>query len=124
MTKLDDDLRARLSAADEEFLTDLENGQGFFAQLWATFKGPQGWLGIAVMLVAFTLVGLSFWFVWEAFHAESSKIATLWMGGAIIGITGQGILRLFLTSRMHMLVVMRELKRIELRLVKLDERLV
>jgi len=70
MSKLDDDLRARLSAADEEFLADLEQGQGFFSQLFATFKGPQGWIGIMIMLVAFTLVGLSFWFVWEAFHAE------------------------------------------------------
>ena len=124
MTKIDDDLRARLSAADEEFLADLENGDGFFTQLFATLKGPQGWIGIMILAVAFTLVALSAWFVWEAFHAENVKHTVLWMGGGIGGLIGQGILRLFLTSRMHMLAMMRELKRIELRLVKLDERLV
>ena len=123
MTNLDDELRARLSAADEEFLADLESEQGFFEQLRATFKGRQAWVGIMIVLVSFTLVGLSFWFIWEAFHATSPKIVVLWMGGAILGFTGQGILRLFLTSRMHMLAVIRELKRVELRLIKLDERL-
>lgn len=123
MTKLDDDLRARLSKADEEFLADLESGRGFFTQLGATLKGPQGWVGIMILAVAFMLVSLSAWFVWEAFQTENVKHTVLWMGGAILGITGQGILRLFLTSRMHMLAMMRELKRIELRLVKLDERL-
>ena len=123
MTKLDDELRARLSAADEEFLADLESGQGFFSQLRATLTGPQGWIGIMILAVAFTLVALSAWFVWEAFHTENVKHSVLWMGGAILGITGQGILRLFLTSRMHMLAMMRELKQIELRLIKLDERL-
>ena len=123
MTKLDDDLRARLSAADEEFLADLENGDGFFTQLFATFKGPQGWVGIMVMLTALIIVGISFWFAWEAFRAESTKMVTLWASGAVAGLIGQGILRLFLTSRMHMLAMMREMKRIELRLIKLDERL-
>ena len=123
MTKIDDDLRARLSAADEEFLADLENGDGFFAQLFATFKGPQGWVGIMVMLTALIIAGISFWFIWEAFRAESTKMVTLWACGAVGGLIGQGLLRIFLMSRMHMLAMMRELKRIELRLIKLDERL-
>ena len=123
MTKPDDDLRARLNAGDEEFLMDLENGEGFFTQLLATFRGPQAWVGIMIMLVAFTLLGLSGWFIWEAFQAESAKLTILWMGGAILGITGQGILRLFLASRMHMLATMRAIKKIELRLIKLDERI-
>ena len=123
MTKIDDDLRARLSAADEEFLADLENGDGFFTQLFATFKGPQGWVGIMVMLTALIIAGISFWFIWEAFRAESTKMVTLWACGAVGGLIGQGLLRIFLMSRMHMLAMMRELKRIELRLIKLDERL-
>ncbi len=123
MTKIDDDLRARLSAADEEFLADLESGQGFFAQLFATFKGPQGWVGIMVMIAAFIILALSVWCVWEAFHATRDRETILWISGAVGGLIGQGLLRLFLTSRMHMLAMMRELKRIELRLVKLDERL-
>ena len=123
MTKIDDDLRARLSAADEEFLADLESGQGFFAQLFATFKGPQGWVGIMVMIAAFIILALSVWCVWGAFHATRDRETILWISGAVGGLIGQGLLRLFLTSRMHMLAMMRELKRIELRLVKLDERL-
>lgn len=124
MTRLDDDLRARLSQSDEEFLADLESGQGFFAQLGATFKGPMGWISIMVMLLALIMVCLAIWFGWEAFQAESAKVATLWVGGAVAAIIGNGLLRIFLMSRMSHLTVMRELKRIELRLIKLDERLV
>lgn len=123
MTKFDDELRARLSAADEEFLADLESGQGFFSQLRATFKGPQGWIGVSVLLVAFILLGLAIWFGAEAFHAQSVRETVLWTTGAMLAIIGNAMLRLYLTSRMHMLVMMRELKTIELRLIKLDERL-
>ena len=123
MSKLDDDLRARLSTADEEFLADLENGEGWFAQLGATFKGPLGWIGISVLAVAFICLGLAVWFGWEAFHAPTDKLTILWASGAVLAIMGNAFLRLFLVSRMSQLTLMRELKRIELRLIKLDERL-
>lgn len=123
MTKYDDDMRARLSAADEEFLADLESGHGWFAQLGATLKGPLGWIGISVLLVAFIALGLAVWFGWEAFHAPTDRLTILWASGAILAIMGNALLRLFLVSRMSQLTILRELKRIELRLVKLDERL-
>ena len=123
MSKLDDDLRARLSAADEEFLADLENGEGWFKQLGATLTGPLGWIGISVLLVAFICLGLAIWFGWEAFHAPTDRLTILWASGAILGVVANAMLRLFLTSRMSQLTLMRELKRIELRLIKLDERL-
>ena len=122
MTKLDDDLRARLSTADEEFLADLESGRGFFTQLWATFKGPQGWIGVSVLFVAFICLGLAIWFGWEAFHAQTDRETTLWAAGAILGILGNALLRMFHMNRMQTLTVLRELKRVELRLIKLDER--
>lgn len=122
MTPTDYDIKA-LSEDDAAFLADLESGQGFFAQLWATLRGPQGWVGICVLIAAFVLVALAIWFGWEAFHAPTERLTILWASGAIAAILGNGLLRLFLTSRMHTLAILRELKRIELRLAKLDERL-
>lgn len=124
MSKLDETLRARLSHADEEFLADLENGEGFFSQLFATFKGPQGWVGIMIMFAVAILLVVSCWCVWEAVHAPNDRETILWVSGAVAGLIGQGLLRIFLASRMHMLAVMRELKRIELRLIKLEDRLI
>jgi len=124
MTRLDDDLRARLSTADEEFLADLESGRGFFTQLGATFKGPQGWIGVSVLFVAFVCLGVAIWCGWEAVHAQTDRSTTLWVAGAILGFMGNALLRMYLMSRMQTLAVLRELKRIELRLIKLDERLV
>ncbi len=89
----------------------------------AEIATQEAWVGIMVMLTALIIAGISFWFIWEAFRAESIKMVTLWACGAVCGLIGQGLLRIFLMSRMHMLAMMRELKRIELRLIKLDERL-
>lgn len=121
MSKLDDELRARLNASDEEFLADLERGEGYFTQLFATFKGPQGWVGIMVMITVFVILAVSVWCLWEAFHATRDRDTILWTIGAVAGLIGQGILRLFLASRMHMLATMRALKQVELRLIKLEE---
>ena len=122
MTRIDGGLRARLSQADEEFLADLESGQGFFAQLGATLKGPQAWLGICVLMAAFAMLGLAIWFGLEAFQAPTNRLTVLWASGAIAAILGNGLLRLFLASRMHQLTLLRALKRIELRLAKLEQR--
>lgn len=117
------EIEANLSDAQRAFLADLEAGQGFFKQLSAVLKGPMGWVGICVLVAAFAMVGLAIWFGWEAFHAPNDRLTILWAAGAISAILGNGLLRLFLFSRMNHLMVMRELKRIELYLVKQDERL-
>jgi len=121
MTKTDH-MAEGLNDADRAFLADLEAGEGFFSQLSAVFKGPMGWVGICVLMAAFLMVGLAVWFGWEAFHAPTDKLTILWSSGAIAAILGNGLLRLFLASRMSQLAILRKLRRIELRLVKLDER--
>ncbi len=118
MTRIEDKLRPMLSQADEEFLADLESGQGFFTQLGAVFRGPMGWVGLCVLIAAFGMVGLAIWFGWEAFHAPTDRLTILWSAAAIAAILGNGLLRLFLASRMHQLTLLRALKRIELRLAQ------
>lgn len=119
MTDFEDRFQARLSQDDEAFLRDLEAGQGFFTQLLGTFRGPLGWVSIMAMIFALVCVGLAIWFGWEAFHAPTDREVILWCTGAVLAFIGNGLLRIWLLNRMSHLVVLREIKKVELQLAKI-----
>ncbi len=61
------------------------------------------------------------WTAWEAFHAETERATTLWSTGFVASLVPFGLLRLWLWNRANHLAVLRELKRLELRVARLSE---
>jgi uncharacterized protein DUF6768 len=120
MTEFDEKLKASLSADDEAFLQDLEGDQNVFSQLGSTFHGPMGLMSKVAFLfiAAFTL--LMILSGWQAFHAETLRTTVLWSAGFIACLIPHGLLRMWLFDRANHLAVLRELKKIELRIVRLE----
>ncbi len=123
MSDFETHISRKLDQDDEAFLQELEAGQGFFSQLGSTFKGPLGLISMLVLATAFVFVLLAIWFAWEAFHAEAVRDVVLWCTGVILCLLANGLLRIWLFNRMNHLVALKALKKMELRLIKLDERL-
>ena len=122
MSDIENRLAESLAKTDEDFLRDLDLEQGFFSQLWSTFKGPLGFISVLVLVTAMVFVSLAIWFSYEAFQAESAKVTTLWVGGAVAAILGNGLLRMWLFNRMNQLVVLRAIKRVELLVLNLERK--
>lgn len=118
MTSFDDRLAQGLSADDEAFLKDLENGDGIFTQLGATFSGPLKAVTAFGFILTFVMFGAAIWALYQVSQAETVKDMFLWFGLFIFGSLGVAMLKMWFWLRMNHLVVLKELKRIEFRLVQ------
>lgn len=120
MTDFDAKLRESLNADDEKFLKSLEDDRGLFTQLGATLHGPLKFWTWCVFVVT-TLVSLiAFYAAYQAFVVEDLRETVLWAAGAVASFNGVSMLKQWLFDRMNHLAVLRELKKLELRLARVE----
>lgn len=118
MSSFEDRLLTSLNADDEAFLQELEADTGLFEQMGMTFSGPlRYWTAFAFVFSLF-FFGLAIWGVYHMFQTESLKHVVLW--GTLVGWSSLalGLIKVWFWMRMNHLNVLRELKRIELRMLK------
>jgi len=119
MTRTDDRIREALSADDEAFLNELEHS-GLFEQLGETFHGPlKVWTAIAFVFT-FVLTGAAFYGVYQLFTVETTRLLILWGVFVVVVFHGISMLKMWLFNRMNHLGVLRELKAIQLQLIRKD----
>ncbi|MFN4297197.1 MAG: DUF6768 family protein [Brevundimonas sp.] len=123
MTREIDRLRAALEADDEAFLNSLEKERGLFAQIGETFRGPMRAMTIAANGVALIATAVGLWAVWKMLGAASTRDLILWAAAAWAAWTMQIAIKQWIWSRMNTLSILREIKRMELRMAALEARL-
>lgn len=121
MTAFDDRIRDGLTADDEAFLKDLEDGRGLFRQLGGTLKGPLGgWSALAWgFAVVASVIGV--FAVWRMFQADTTRGLILWAAAAWAAWTIQINVKQWIYDRMNTLSILRELKKLELRVTRAEE---
>lgn len=121
MTEFDDRLRQSLTAEDEAFLRELEDRRGLMDQVSATFHGPMRyWTWVAnIVILAATATGL--FAIWQMFQSETTRGLILWAAAGWAAWTVQIALKQWIWDRINMLNVLRELKKIELRLARIEK---
>jgi urocanate hydratase len=123
MTQENDRLRAALEADDEAFLNSLEKERGLFAQIGETFRGPMRTMTIAANVAVLIATAVGLWAVWKMFGAASTREMILWAGAAWAAWTLQIGIKQWIWSRVNTLSILREMKRMELRMAALEARL-
>ena len=121
MTKFDNELNAGLAADDEAFLADLENGRGLFEQLEATLHGPMRFWSYLMGVFTFIFFLLALYCGWQAFHATQLRETILWSVGVLLTFQAVSFLKMWLFDRMNLLSLLAEMKKIELRVVRLSD---
>lgn len=122
MADLDNRLRAALSADDEAFLDALEKERGLFAQIGESFRGPMRTMTVIANIAVLIATAVGLWSVWQMFEADTTRELILWAAAAWAAWTMQIGLKQWIWSRIQTLSVLRELKRLELRLARMEER--
>jgi hypothetical protein len=118
MSSFDTRLKEGLSAEDQAFLKNLEEGESLFGQLSATFSGPlKLWTGFAfaLTLLFFALAG---WSAFQILEAVEVREMIFWLATFIFSMLAVCMLKMWFWMRMNHLTLLRELKRIELRLAQ------
>lgn len=122
MANVDDRIRTALSAEDQAFLDGLDHERGLFAQIGDTFRGPMGRWTLLVYAMALLLTGLAVWIVMQMLAAPDTRSLILWSSAAwAVWIAILGI-KLWSWGRMQTLSILRELKRIEVRVAQIEGR--
>lgn len=118
MSSFEDRLLTSLNADDEAFLKQLEDDTGLFQQMGMTFSGPLRYWTAFAFVFSLAFFGLAIWAVYNMFQADDIKLVVLW--GTLVGWSSLalGLIKIWFWMRMNHLGVLRELKRIELRMVK------
>lgn len=122
MSEVDDRIRAALSAEDEAFLAGLEQEPGLFAQMGDSFRGPMGRWTLLVWVIGFALAAVGIWAVARMLDAPDTRSLILWASAAWAIWTALLGIKIWTWGRLHTLGILRELKRLELRLAAIDRR--
>ena len=122
MTQFDDKVKAALDADDEAFLRELDAERGLFAQVGDTMKGPLGGWAAMAFFLALLLAAFLFFAVWRMFTVEDMRDLVRWTAGAVTAMVALGFVKQWFFERMNFIALLRELKRIELRIARIEER--
>lgn len=118
MTNFENRLKESLSAEDEAFLRNLEEGESLMGQLGSTFAGPMMvWTAFAFVL-SFAFFGIAVWAGFKMYEATEPRLMVFWLGVFLFAMIAVGLIKIWFWMRMNHLALLRELKRIELRLVR------
>jgi hypothetical protein len=123
MTQFDETLlKGALDADDEAFLRKLDEERGLFAQIGDTLAGPLGGWAKLVAFGSVLLAILTAVAVWQMFSADSDRVLILWTAAALAAVIAQGMIKQWFFERMNFIALLRELKRIELRIARIEDR--
>ena len=122
MADFDNRLRAALTEDDDAFLDSLEKDRGLFAQIGESFRGPMRFMTIAANVAVLIATAVGLWAIWQMLSADSTRGLILWAAAGWAAWTLQIGLKQWIWSRIQTLSVLRELKRLELRLARMEER--
>jgi hypothetical protein len=122
MTGFDDRVKAALDADDEAFLRELDCERGLFAQMGDTMKGPLGGWATLTFFMTFPMAAFMFFAAWKMFTVDGTRELVLWTAGALVAMMALGFVKQWFFERMNIIALLRELKRIELRIARIEDR--
>lgn len=120
MAKIDDLIDEVLSEEEENLLEHYGKEPGYFRQAIGLFRGPLAWVVWFVYIVQVLTFAGFVYAAWHFFNATEVLAALQWGVGAILllmfTVFGKG----FMGGHLEANRVLREVKRLELRLIRLE----
>ncbi len=119
MNDLDRKIEEALDAEDR-VLMDNFGEQGLFAQTFGVFQGKLGWMAILTTAAMLGLFAGGFYAAWMFLTVGETNDVIRWGGIAWFLLTGVYLLKLWFWMQMETNRVLREVKRVELQLARMQ----
>jgi len=121
MNDIDNRIQEVLDAEDRELL-DQFGEQGLMKQTLSVFQGRQGWIASMVGFIMLPLFGGAVFAGWKFFTAPLAMDAIQWAVIAWFLMTMVAFLKIWFWMRMESNRVIREVKRVELQIARLQSK--
>ncbi len=118
MSQVDRMIAEAIAAEEGELLRTFGEEPGYFAQLWGVFGGRTGWVNGVMIGVNTVLFVVSVWLAIRFFAAQSPLDALRWGLPAAVLMVMSLMIKLAVWPSLQANRVIRELKLIELQLVR------
>ena len=122
MTDIDREIAAALEEEDRVLAEGMEE-IGMFSLFKTLFTGKSAWISVLSIIVGTILNILFFYAGWKFFTVEALDSKLLWGGGAWFLATMVAFMKVWFWLRMESNRVLREIKRIELQIVRLSAKM-
>ena len=121
MSKLDQRIEEMLEAEDRALMQQLGE-QGVFGQVSGLFQGKMGWISVITILVGFVAAIIGFYAGWQFILAEQTISMIRWGALAWASFFSLGLIKMWSWMRMETNRTLREIKRLELQVVRVLEK--
>ena len=120
-TNTDDIITDALTDDDRAFLARLDDERGLFTQVGDVLTGPlAGWTRL-IFVVTFFMSLATMYAIYMAFTVEGMRELIGWSAASIVGFVAVGFTKDWFFSRMNMLNILREVKRLQVQVAMLSE---
>lgn len=121
MNDLDQKIQEALDTEDRD-LFDQFGEQGLFGQFFGVYDGKMGGLAILATVITFALLIGAVYCAVKFFSVSSAVEAARWGAGAVMLMVMVGFLKIWFWMRMEANRVLREVKRVELQIARMQNR--
>lgn len=118
MSEVDRMIAEALATEEAELIRTFGEEPGYFAQLRDVFGGRTGWVNAVMIAVNSVLFVVGVWLAWRFFNAETPLDALRWGLPAAVLMIMSLMIKLAVWPSLQANRVIRELKLIELQLVR------
>lgn len=119
---IDDLIKETLTQEEAKFYDGLEE-QGVFQMVWGLFKGKNKWIMLLMNIVTLVFFTLFIYCIVQFFNTEITKDLIKWSVGALVFLLGVSMLKLFAWMQMDKNALLREIKRLELQVSSLANKM-
>jgi hypothetical protein len=119
-TDTDARIAAALDADDRAFLDSLDD-RGLFRQLGDSLGGPLGGWAKLVFVVSIFLALFTALAIWQLVTVDGTRELVLWAVAVVVAVVMQGFIKDWFFSRMNMLTILREVKRLQVQVAMLND---
>lgn len=122
MEDIDKLIKETLNEEESKFYDELGE-QGLFGMLGGLFSGKIKWAIIMMNMVSIMVFGILILCLVEFFNAESTHDLILWASGGFLSLAFISMIKIFVWLQMDKNALLREIKRLELQIYSLANKM-
>lgn len=117
MSDIDSKIRDALSQDEKRMIAELQEQVGFFDMLGMALRGKQAWLTWYMWILGLFVFAIGVYFFMQFLGSDDIKTSLAWVLGINICLSVMITIKVIGFTQMQKLELMREIKRLELRLI-------